>query len=122
MQRALSAKNKLSFIDGSIEVLELLDLDRVAWERCNYLVHSGLLNSVFEPIAQIIVFLENACDVLIVLKKRFARVDRIRVSNLRAEIINMKLGSKSVLDYFTKMRGSWEELNICSARNFRIED
>lgn len=103
MQRVLGAKNKLVFIDASIPVPDLLDLNRSAWERCNYLLHSWFLNSVTPPIAQTIVFLENAIDVWKDLKEQFSKVDRIRVANLRSEINNLKQGSKSVLDYFTEM-------------------
>lgn len=51
MQRALGAKNKLSFIDGSIHVPAIDDLNRGAWERCNHLIHSWILNSVSPQIA-----------------------------------------------------------------------
>ncbi|PNX63382.1 hypothetical protein L195_g053478 [Trifolium pratense] len=45
----------LAFIDGSsIPTPEILDLNRAACERCNYLI-----NSVTTPIAQTIVFHEN---------------------------------------------------------------
>ncbi|XP_058774998.1 uncharacterized protein LOC131649251 [Vicia villosa] len=54
---------------------------------------------------------ENALDVWIDLKERFAKTDKVRVSNLRTEINNLKQGNKSVLDYFTELRGLWEELN-----------
>lgn len=35
-------KNKLDFINGSILVLEIIDLNYVVWERCNYLIHSWI--------------------------------------------------------------------------------
>ncbi|CAJ2679712.1 unnamed protein product [Trifolium pratense] len=111
LQRALGAKNKLVFIDGLIPVPELLDLNHSAWERCNYLVHSWIFNSVTAPIAQTIVFLENAIDAWHDLKERFAKADRIRVSHLRSAINNLKQGLNSVLDYFTELRGLWEEVN-----------
>lgn len=140
MQRALGAKNKLAFIDGSITVPDSTDLNSAAWERCNYLIHSWILNSVSEPIAQTIVFLENALDVWVDLKERFTKADRIRVANILTKLNNLKQESKSVLDYYTEMRGLWEELNshiplpactciqqckcevMRSAINFRIED
>ena len=40
MKRALGAKKKLSFIDGSIPIPDLDDLNRSCWERCNHLLHS----------------------------------------------------------------------------------
>ncbi|MCI81377.1 hypothetical protein A2U01_0102650, partial [Trifolium medium] len=52
MRRALGAKNKLAFIDGSMPVPDFDDLNRRAWERCNHLIHSWIINSVSDPIAQ----------------------------------------------------------------------
>jgi hypothetical protein len=40
MIRAFGAKNKLKFIDGSMEIPDEDDLNRSAWERCNHLVQS----------------------------------------------------------------------------------
>jgi len=63
MQRALGAKNKLSFIDGSIHVPAIDDLNRGAWERCNHLIHSWILNLVSLQIAQTIIFHVHVIDV-----------------------------------------------------------
>jgi len=63
MQHALGAKNKIPFINGSIHVADPLDLNHNAWERCNHVVHSWIINSVSDSIAQTIVFHDNAFDV-----------------------------------------------------------
>lgn len=98
MQRALGAKNKLSFINGTLPVPEIDDLNRNARERCNHLVHSWLINSVSDSIAQTIVFHDNAFDVWEDLKERFSKVDRICIAQLRSSINTLKQGTKSVLD------------------------
>ncbi|KAI5387411.1 hypothetical protein KIW84_073518 [Lathyrus oleraceus] len=41
----------------------IYDLNRIAWEQCNCLVHSWIINYITTPIAQTIVFLENSIDV-----------------------------------------------------------
>jgi cytochrome b subunit of formate dehydrogenase len=46
MIRAFGAKNKLKFVDGSMDVPDEDDLNRSAWERCNHLVQSWIINSV----------------------------------------------------------------------------
>ena len=56
IQRALGAKNKLPFINGSLPVPDDDDLNKTAWERCNHLVQSWLIASVSDSIAQTIVF------------------------------------------------------------------
>jgi hypothetical protein len=64
MRRALGAKLKLEFIDGTLpQPLDHFDPSIRAWNRCNMLVHPWILNSVSESIAQSIVFMENALDV-----------------------------------------------------------
>ncbi|XP_024626656.1 uncharacterized protein [Medicago truncatula] len=111
MKRALGAKNKLAFINGIIQQPEALDLNRAAWERCNHLIHSWIINSVSESIAQNIVFHDYALDVWEDLKERFSKADRIRISTLCSSINNLKQGGKTVSEYFTEMRSLWEELN-----------
>jgi hypothetical protein len=111
MKRALGAKNKLAFINGVLPQPDALDLNRAAWERCNHLIHSWIINSVSESIAQTIVFYDYASEVWEDLKERFSKADRIRISTLRSSINNLKQGTKTVSEYFTEMRALWEELN-----------
>ncbi|MCI92852.1 retrovirus-related Pol polyprotein from transposon TNT 1-94, partial [Trifolium medium] len=55
---------KFEFVDGTFPVVtDLFDPSYRAWNRCNMLVHSWILNSVSESIAQSLVFMENAVDV-----------------------------------------------------------
>ncbi|XP_075086083.1 uncharacterized protein LOC142168823 [Nicotiana tabacum] len=59
---ALSAKNKLGFIDGT---LALPDADyglQRAWSRCNDMVLSWLLNSVSKEIAESVLYSQSAND------------------------------------------------------------
>jgi hypothetical protein len=80
MRRALGAKNKFNFVNGTIEVpVDDFDPSYKAWCRCNMLVHSWLMNSVEDSIAQSIVYLENAIDVWNKLKERFSHGDHIRI-------------------------------------------
>jgi hypothetical protein len=104
MRRALGAKNKLVFIDDSLPIPDLRDLNRSAWKRCNHLVHSWIINSVTEQIAQTLIFHENCIDAWEDLLEPFSKIDRIRIANLRSSINNLKRGSKSVLEHFTEMK------------------
>ena len=111
MKRSLGTKNKLGFIDGSIEHPDIDDLNLNAWGRCNHLVQSWIINSVSDSIAQTVVFYDTAYDVWQDLHERFSKVDRIRIANLRSSINNLKQGTKYVLAYFTEMKALWEELS-----------
>ncbi|GAU46782.1 hypothetical protein TSUD_351810 [Trifolium subterraneum] len=112
MRRALGAKNKFDFVDGSIPIPDPFDPSFKAWSRCNMLVHSWIMNSVEESIAQSIVFLDNALDVWIELKERFSHGDFIRISELQVEIYGLKQGNRSVSEFFTALRILWEEFEI----------
>jgi hypothetical protein len=111
MKRALGAKNKLSFIDGSIDIPAATDPNRHQWERCNYLVFSWILNSVSDSIASTIAFHDHAIEVWHDLHERLSKADRIRIAHIHNSINNLKQDSKSPLDYFTEMKALWEELN-----------
>jgi hypothetical protein len=67
-----------------------------AWEWCNHLVHSLIVNSISELISHTIISSENADDVWNVLKECFAKADRIRISSIRSSINNLNQGAKSV--------------------------
>jgi hypothetical protein len=110
-ERSLGTKNKLCFINGYIPMPDEDDLNRAAWERCNHLVQSWLINSISESIAPTAVFCDTALEVWLDLKERFSKIDRIRIANLRSSINTLKQGDKSVLDYFTEMKSLWEELS-----------
>ncbi|MCI24574.1 retrovirus-related pol polyprotein from transposon TNT 1-94, partial [Trifolium medium] len=76
MRHALGGKMKYEFVDGTIPVVtDPFDPTFRAWTRCNMLVHSWIMNSVSESIGNSIVFMENAIDVWMDLKERFAQGD-----------------------------------------------
>jgi hypothetical protein len=123
MRRALGAKLKLEFMDGSLpQPLDQFDPSIRAWNHCNMLVHSWIMNSVSESIAQSIVFMENALDVWNDLRERFSQGDLIRIAELQQEIYSLQQESRSVTDYFSSLKLLWEELEIylpmpaCSCR------
>ncbi|XP_074374407.1 uncharacterized protein LOC141714809 [Apium graveolens] len=63
MMLMLSAKNKLSFVNGTI-VVPILGTDEYkTWERCNDLVISWILFNLDETIAHSVFFLKTARDI-----------------------------------------------------------
>lgn len=120
MRRALGGKNKFDFVDGSIQIPEEFDPSFKAWSHCNMLVHTWIMNSVEESIAQNIIFLENTIDVWNKLKERFLEGDYICISELQCEIFALKQDSRMIFEYFTTLKVLWEELEayfptlICS--------
>lgn len=111
MHKALVSKNKFKFVDGSIPKPSSFDLSYDAWERCNDIVHSWIVNSVSPQLTQMILYKELASEAWNVLKRRFARVDRVRVVDLQHELHQLKQKSLSVTEFFTELSNIWEELD-----------
>lgn len=100
MKHALGAKNKLKFINGSIQIPLEDDPNLAQWEICNHLVHSWIPDSVSDQIASTIVFHDNAVNVCDDLRERLSKAGRIRVATLTSSINSLKQNKKYVLDYF----------------------
>ena len=64
MMIALSAKNKLSFVNGTLpKPSNLNDSQGLAWSRCNNMVLSWLINSVSTEIANNIIYIDDAFEI-----------------------------------------------------------
>ena len=68
---ALSAKQKLAFIDGSYEKPATNSPLFPHWQRCNDKVLSWLLNSLHKNIRDSVLFCEKANDMWSELNKRY---------------------------------------------------
>ncbi|XP_075491094.1 uncharacterized protein LOC142529437 [Primulina tabacum] len=112
MRIALSVKNKLGFIDGSIS--KPLDSEvnlLIAWVRNNNIVISWLLNSVSKDISASILFANSAEDIWNDLRDRFQQSNGPRIFQLRRDLITLRQDQDPVSVYFTKIKAIWEELN-----------
>src|ERR1044072_7591725 len=63
MRRALITKNKFRLVDGSIPIPNEGDHNFYAWQRCNMLVHTWIMNYVSPSIAQNLIYIDNVVDV-----------------------------------------------------------
>lgn len=63
MRRALSAKNKWPFVNGSIARPASASTDLSAWERCNDMVVAWILNCLSPDIQSSVNYTDLAKDV-----------------------------------------------------------
>jgi hypothetical protein len=111
MMMALSAKNKLDFVNGALpKPASLADSTGLAWTRCNNMVLSWLLNSVSKEIATSIIYIDDASDMWNDLQDRFSQHNGPRVFQLQRSISSLSQENNSVSAYFTAMKGLWDEL------------
>ncbi|GMI63777.1 hypothetical protein HRI_000047000 [Hibiscus trionum] len=112
MAMALSAKNKLGFVDGSITAHAVTDQVRYdSWKRANNLVNSWLLNSVSKDIAASLIFHSCAVDIWKDLEDRFQQNNAPRVFHLKKKLHELVQGSLTVTAYYTQLKIVWDELS-----------
>lgn len=110
MKKALIGKGKYCFVYGSLPPPDRFDPTYDAWERCNDIVHSWIINSVSPSIAESVMFMESAADVWKDLRSHFSQGNRVRIAELQHQLYNLKQGGLSVTDFFTQLKIMWEEL------------
>lgn len=105
MTIALSVKNKLGFIDGSLPKPEVTDVNiHNSWIRLNNMVISWILNSVSKEISASIIFSESAYDIWKDLKERFQQSNGPRIFQLKRELITHSQQQNTVAVYFTRLK------------------
>ncbi|XP_061342440.1 uncharacterized protein LOC133288645 [Gastrolobium bilobum] len=107
---ALTAKNKLVFIDGTLLRPASTELLFSSWNRCNSMVISWLLNSVTKEIADSLLYFTNAYEAWANLKTRFSQANGPRIFQLKQQISSLCQGSMDVNGYYTKLKWLWDEL------------
>ena len=111
MTTALSAKNKLGFVNGTI--LQPSDESNPLfsdWQRCNDLVLSWITNCLSRQIYSTVLYLYTAKEVWDDLQQRYCQSNGTRVHHLKQAIASFKQENLTVCDYFTTLKGLWDEL------------
>ncbi|CAN1303498.1 Retrovirus-related Pol polyprotein from transposon RE1 [Linum perenne] len=100
----------MPFVDGTSSAPDPDDSTFTAWNRCNFVVLSWILNSVSEDIAQSLISYDNAAAVWKDLRQRFSQCDAIRIADIQARISSCDQGTNTVSQYYTNLKVLWEEL------------
>ncbi|XP_068650569.1 uncharacterized protein [Aristolochia californica] len=109
---ALSVKNKVGFVDGSILEPQSTDSNLFnSWIQNNNIVISWILNSVSKEIFVSIIFFASAREIWLDLRDRFQQINGPRIFQLKPELMNLHQDQNSVSIYFTKLKTIWEELS-----------
>jgi len=114
MRVALISKNKLKFVDGTLNPPPVSDLLHEPWLRCNNMVLSWLQRCISQTIAKSIIWCDRASVVWKRLENRFAQGDIFRVADILEELAKFQQGNLDISSYFTQLTTLWEEI-----QNFR---
>ncbi|XP_019227759.1 PREDICTED: uncharacterized protein LOC109209046 [Nicotiana attenuata] len=108
---AISAKNKLGFINGTCVEPALNAAEHSQWSRCNDMVTSWLLNSLTKEIGDSVINSRTAKDLWGSLEHRFGQSSGAKLYHLQKEILKLAQGSSSIAGYFTTLKRLWDELD-----------
>ncbi|XP_019155904.1 PREDICTED: uncharacterized protein LOC109152706 [Ipomoea nil] len=112
MEMALLSKNKLGFVDGTISAPNVGEVKYPYWRRCNNMVATWIMRAVSPEIASTILWVGSAERIWSMLKARFSEADIFRISDLHAEIHQIRQGDLTVSAYFAKLKNLWDELQV----------
>jgi len=110
MRMSLDAKNKLSFVDGTLPRPDVSDRMFKIWSRCNSMVKAWLLNVVSKEIYDSILYYEDAVEMWNDLFSRFRVSNLPRKYQLEQSIHTLKQGNLDLSTYYTKKKTLWEQL------------
>ncbi|XP_068344176.1 uncharacterized protein [Pyrus communis] len=102
MRLSLSAKNKLSLVDGTIEPASETVKQFTSWQRCNNMVLAWILNSVHDDIATSVSYYTSAADVWADLRNRYSQGNDSRIYQIQREITKHRQEQQSISVYYTK--------------------
>jgi len=108
---SLDVKNKSGFIDGTLPRPLETDKNFCLWSRCNSMVKSWLLNYVSPQICRSILRMNDASDIWRDLNSRFNMTNLPRTYNLTQEIQDLRQGTLSLSEYYTRLKTLWDQLD-----------
>ncbi|CAL1404080.1 unnamed protein product [Linum trigynum] len=109
MKKALKMKHKLGFIDGSMAIPARNDPSYFLWDSCNIAVVTWILHSLQKDIKRSVMSHENAKTLWDELHRRFGQLNANRLTNLEDEIHRCKQGTMTITQYYTLIKGLWDE-------------
>lgn len=110
MKRALLAKNKFGFVNGSNKRLEDVDKFANAWERCNNLVVGWLLCNMEPDLVDLFINYEDAATLWEVIKERYDQTNDVAYYIARGNLSMCVQGEELVTSFFSRIQLSLDEL------------
>lgn len=97
----LTAKNKMSFVDGTLPKPEVESEEYRAWCMCNSMI-TGWIITVLEPqIAASILYIETAREIWIELEERYGQLLSAQIYAISQEIFHTNQDNKPIVEYYT---------------------
>uniref|UniRef100_A0A7C9DJJ1 Retrotransposon Copia-like N-terminal domain-containing protein n=1 Tax=Opuntia streptacantha TaxID=393608 RepID=A0A7C9DJJ1_OPUST len=112
---ALSAKQKLSLVDGSYKKPDASSPLLPYWQRCNDMVISWLLNSLHKNVRESVLFHNTASDIWDELNDRYGQSNKARLFQAQKAVSCMTQEDQDIANFFNKARKAWDEFAAVGA-------
>ncbi|KAL0315424.1 UNVERIFIED_CONTAM: hypothetical protein Sradi_5420600 [Sesamum radiatum] len=111
VKRALRAKMKLGFIDGTTMKQHSTDLFFEQWICVDSMVTTWILNRISKEIVGSFMYAKSARTLWLDLEERYGECNRPLLYQLQREITSLAQGNMSIVEYFSKLRMVWDEID-----------
>ncbi|KAL8103291.1 hypothetical protein AgCh_027738 [Apium graveolens] len=111
MTIALSARNKLGFVDGTLPKPAINSTSFKSWSRCNDMVISWILGALSKSIGRSVIYADSAHQIWLELEERYGVSNRRQLFGLHKELNELSQGSSNIADYFTKLKMLWDDID-----------
>lgn len=102
---SLTAKNKMSFVDGTFPQPSSTSSEFKAWIRCNNMVIGWLIASLDRLIAKSIMYCNTAHEIWSDLEERFGQASMAQLFSLQEDLTHTsQQPNQHIAEYFTKMK------------------
>ncbi|KAL0431495.1 UNVERIFIED_CONTAM: Retrovirus-related Pol polyprotein from transposon RE2 [Sesamum radiatum] len=110
IKRALRAKTKLGFIDGSYMKPSTTDDNYEQWMKVDSMVTTWILNSISRDIVQAYTYAKSSRSLWLDLEQRYGGCNGQLLYQLQRSITSLSQGNLNLADYYTKLKMLWDEL------------
>ena len=117
MKKALIAKNKFGFVNGTITLSSPLEKTPVAVDAqicCDNMVGSWLMKVISPQIRISVTYRDTTLEIWNDLRDTHFQGNGPRVFQLQKDIASINRGDSSITTYFTQLKVYWDQL-----KNFR---
>lgn len=109
----LTAKNKMCFVDGSLEKPSTISNEAKVWERCNNMIIGWIIASLERPIARSVMYYVIAKEIWRDLEERYDQASVAQVYSLHTELFNViQEPIMTISDYYTKIKSIWDQIDV----------
>ena len=109
---AISAKNKVDFVTGKIPKPPSTDPKYSTWIRCNDMIMSWIIYNLDAKLVPQVMYFETAADIWKDLEDQFGYTSFAKLFSLEKQLGDINQGNSSVIEFYSKIKVLWDELNI----------